>query len=443
MNFEKTLAIILCAGNGSRMKSDCPKVLHTVAGRTMVQHVLETLQDLNIKNKIIVTNRSNDNEIRKNTDFDNNIKYAIQEKPLGTGHAVQSVKNLIPPDTENIFILFGDVPLISSPILIEIYKSLKNSDICIASFNRDEPTGYGRILTDQLNKVIDIKEESDAVSEEKLIKNCFSGLIAFKNVKILSLIDLLDNNNKQKEFYLTQVISLAVKKDLEISNVIADYENFHGVNTQLDLAMAENYMQDKLRKLAMDNGVKLISPDTTFISNDTVFGKNVIIEPNVYIGLGVEIRDNVTIKAFSYIEGATIENGATIGPFARIREKTTIGIDSKVGNFVEIKNSNISKNVKINHLSYIGDTNIDKGTNIGAGTITCNYDGSSKHQTTIGKNVFVGSNTSLVAPLVIEDDSYIASGSVINKNVPSGSLAITRVKQENKINWSKKLKKKK
>ena len=443
MSFERTLSIILCAGNGSRMNSDCPKVLNTIAGKTMIQHVLETVQNVGIVNKIIVTNPSNDDHIRKNTDSDVGIKYVIQDIPLGTGHAVQIAKDSIPPDTGNILLLFGDVPLIDTNTLKEISKVLENSDICIISFNKENPYGYGRVLTDSENRVISIVEEADASVEIKSIKNCFSGLIAFKNVKILSLVDLLDNNNIQNEYYLTQIISLAAERKLKISNVVSDYKNFHGVNTQSDLALAENYMQDKLRKLAMDAGVKLTSPETTFMSSDTIFGKNIVIEPNVYIGLGVEIKDNVTIKAFSYIEGAVIESGATIGPFARIREKTIIGNGSKVGNFVEIKNSNISENVKISHLSYIGDTNIGNDTNIGAGTITCNYDGVSKHQTNIGSDVFVGSNTSLVAPLTIEDDSYIASGSVINKDVPSGSLAITRVKQENKINWSKKLKKKK
>jgi bifunctional UDP-N-acetylglucosamine pyrophosphorylase/glucosamine-1-phosphate N-acetyltransferase len=443
MNFERTLSIILCAGNGNRMNSDCPKVLNTIAGKTMIQHVLETVQNVGIVNKIIVTNPSNDDQIRKNTDYDVGIKYVIQDIPLGTGHAVQIAKDSIPPDTGNILLLFGDVPLIDTNTLKEISKVLENSDICIISFNKENPYGYGRVLTDSENRVISIVEEADASVEIKSIKNCFSGLIAFKNVKILSLVDLLDNNNIQNEYYLTQIISLAAERKLKISNVVSDYKNFHGVNTQSDLALAENYMQDKLRKLAMDAGVKLTSPETTFMSSDTIFGKNIVIEPNVYIGLGVEIKDNVTIKAFSYIEGAVIENGAIIGPFARIREKTIIGNGSKVGNFVEIKNSNISENVKISHLSYIGDTNIGNDTNIGAGTITCNYDGVSKHQTNIGSDVFVGSNTSLVAPLTIEDDSYIASGSVINKDVPSGSLAITRVKQENKINWSKKLKKKK
>ena len=250
--------------------------------------------------------------------------------------------------------------MIDTNTLKEISKVLENSDICIISFNKENPYGYGRVLTDSENRVISIVEEADASVEIKSIKNCFSGLIAFKNVKILSLVDLLDNNNIQNEYYLTQIISLAAERKLKISNVVSDYKNFHGVNTQSDLALAENYMQDKLRKLAMDAGVKLTSPETTFMSSDTIFGKNIVIEPNVYIGLGVEIKDNVTIKAFSYIEGAVIESGATIGPFARIREKTIIGHGSKVGNFVEIKNSNISENVKISHLSYIGDSEIGK-----------------------------------------------------------------------------------
>tara|TARA_Y100000590_G_scaffold470759_1_gene669564 strand:+ start:599 stop:1843 length:1245 start_codon:yes stop_codon:yes gene_type:complete len=413
-----------------------------VSGKTMLDHIINAIDASNIKRKIIVCNNENKKDISDQLYDRENLEFLIQDKQIGTSNAIQeAIKKTQLKNISSVYVFLGDAPLISNSNITQLSEGLDDYDIAIASFIADNPHGYGRIILNNNKDVIKIVEELDASKEEKEINICFSGLIAFNNPKLLKLFDEITNKNNAGEFYLTDIIKIAKSKKFTVRNIILPYNDLRGVNTNVDLMTVEIIMQKNIKNKLIEEGVRILLPDTTYVSSDVTIGKNVTIEPNVYIGEKVKIKDNVTIKSFSYIEDAELSSNVSIGPFARIRGNTKIKEDSKIGNFVEIKNSNIAENVKINHLSYIGDSKVGKRTNIGAGTITCNFDGEQKYHTTIGEGVFIGSNSSIIAPVTIDDNSYIASGSVINNDVPKGSLAIARNRQENKTNWTKKSKK--
>ncbi len=435
--------IILAAGKGTRMKSNLPKVLHKVAGRSMIDLVIDSAKNLQPKNITIVS--SQDVLDLKQDQISNqnnqNIKYVLQQDKLGTGHAVKiALEDLKQNIADKYLVLYGDTPLISSDTIKEIADKLDDFNVCVAAFKCNQANMYGRLVIDKKGDLQKIIEFKDANYQEKEITLCNSGIMAFRGDKIHDLINKIDNKNNSQEYYLTDIVDIALKQNLKVGYSVIDEEEVIGVNSKLELSIVENIKQQKLRHKLMQDGVTLIDPNSIFLSYDVKIGQDCIIEPNVTLGIGVEIGNNVTIKSFSYIEQSKISDNCNIGPFARLRPESEIGDNCKIGNFVEIKKSQISQNTNISHLSYVGDSVVGQNCNIGAGTITCNYDGLKKHQTKIGDNSFIGSNCSLIAPLNIADNCLIGAGSVVTKNTENGDLVIARSKQINIKNGNKKKK---
>ena len=427
--------LILAAGKGTRMNSDTPKVMHTLGGAPMIDHVIAKAKLLKPFQISIMINKSLSGLKKKYAD----VQMLLQEPQLGTGHAVQifQKKNKL-DNNSKLIVLYGDNPLIDLHDLKNMNEQLFKNDVVIMGFKPKINTGYG-IVVENKGKVSKIVEFKDASAIQKKIKTCNSGIMAFSS-KALKLITQIKNNNAKKEFYLTDIVKLSKKYNHKIKLINAkDVKTALGINDMYELGVAETIMQNQLRKKAMKGGVQMIAPETVFLSKDTTFGKNVKIEPYVVIASKVKIGNDVVIHSFSHIEGAIIKNKVSIGPYARIRPGTVLENNSKIGNFVETKNSIINKNSKINHLSYVGDTTIEEDVNIGAGTITCNYDGIKKNKTLIKKGSFIGSNSSLVAPVIVGKNSIIGAGSVITKDVPDNTLALTRAKQKKvKLNKKKK-----
>ena len=429
--------LILAAGKGTRMNSDTPKVLQPLLGIPMIEHVVA--KSLSLKPKKITM------LIHKGLKFLEKkypkINFIIQEPQLGTGHAVQIFTKKNNTKKNNVLVLYGDNPLIDEQDLKKVVLHLKNNHICLLGFEQKNNSSYG-VIVEKNNLVESIVEYKDATEEQKKIEICNSGIMGLSS-KVLSYIFDIKNNNNKKEFYLTDIVKISKKYNHLTKLIVAKNSNSAlGVNDMKELSVAEKILQDSLRDKALKHGVHMKSPETVFLSKDTKFGKNVTIDPYVVIGAKVVIGNQVHIQSFSHIENAVIKNKVSIGPYARIRPGTILNDNSKVGNFVEIKNSKIDKFSKVNHLSYVGDADVGERVNIGAGTITCNYDGVKKSKTKIKKNSFIGSNTSLVAPVTIGKNSIIGAGSVITKNVNDNKLALTRAEQK-EIRLSKKIKKKK
>ncbi|MCH2550217.1 MAG: bifunctional UDP-N-acetylglucosamine diphosphorylase/glucosamine-1-phosphate N-acetyltransferase GlmU [Alphaproteobacteria bacterium] len=432
-------ALILAAGLGTRMNSKLPKVMHKLAGRPMLLNLLETVESLNPK--ILAVVRGPGMESIDN--FVHPYEVCIQKERLGTGDAVNSAAALLRSEKDPLLILFGDTPMVSRDTIISAINACKNeSEIVVVGFRPENPANYGRLVIGHGGDLIEIVEAKDASIEQLKIEICNSGLMVVSGEHLFGLLKELNNRNAKGEYYLTDIVKIGRGKGLRIGFIEAEEEELMGVNNREELATAESVLQDKLRAKAMENGVTLVDPSTVWFSHDTSLGQDVVIHPNVVFGPEVKIGNNVEIKPFSHIEGAIVNDGAVIGPFARIRPGTKLGTDVKVGNFVEIKNSEIENDTKVNHLSYIGDTKIGHKTNIGAGTITCNYDGFVKHRSYIGDKVFIGSNTALVAPITIGDGAIIAAGSTVTKDVSSNSLAIERTSQNEKPDWAKSFRKK-
>jgi len=413
--------IILAAGKGTRMKSDIPKVLHKIAGKAMLAHVIGAVKELEPQ-KIIVVVAPDSEAVAKVAE---GCEIAIQAQQLGTGDAVKSAVALLKDFTGNVLILYGDSPLITSASLVKLLdKPLKN-EIRIFGFNATNPAKYGRLIVSN-NTVREVVEFKDANEAQKKLTLCNSGVYYLPAPLLQKLIAQVKNDNSQKEYYLTDLIKIGWKNSVETSYLPIHENEVSGVNDKHELCRAEGVMQKRLHKRALNDGVTILCPDTVFMSTDTKFGRDVLLRQNVVIGENVVIGNNVII-----------------GPFAHIRPGTVIENNASVGNFVEIKKSTIGEGSKINHLSYIGDSHLGKNVNIGAGTITCNYDGFEKHETQIEDDVFVGSNTSLIAPVTIGKGAVIAAGSNISENVPAGALAIARGMQKNLADWAMKFKKKK
>ena len=427
--------IILAAGKGTRMKSQTPKVMHEVAGKKMIDHVLLVAQNLDAQKTLVVLS-PDQNQI---ADYlaDKNCEIVIQENQLGTADAVKSCKENLKDFAGKILVLYGDVPLVKTDILSQAIKVAP----CFVGMQVASENKYGRLFVDDvyLQKII---EFNDASEDEKQITLCNTGVICFESELLFELLAKVNNDNAKGEFYITDIAQIANNQGAKIGIVEAEEENFKGVNSMSELAETEKIKQQELRKKFMEAGVKMISPDDVFLSEDTQIGKDVTIEPFVYIKSGVKIGDGVTIKSFSHLEEVEIKSGSSIGPFARLRPGTVIGENTKIGNFVEIKKSEIGDGVGISHLSYIGDAQVGDGSNIGAGAITCNYDGYKKHKTEIGKSVFIGSNSALVAPVVIHDRALIAAGSVVTEEVYEDELVLTRNKQVNKQKGAEKFRNK-
>ncbi|QWW69459.1 bifunctional UDP-N-acetylglucosamine diphosphorylase/glucosamine-1-phosphate N-acetyltransferase GlmU [Rhizobium sp. WYJ-E13] len=428
---ERTcLAVILAAGDSTRMKSTKSKVLHQVAGRPMIAHVVDAVAATGISSVALVVGRDAE-RVAKAADIGGvKIQSYLQEQRLGTGHAVLAACEAIAEGYDDILVTYGDVPLQTAGPLLEARKALaEGSDIVVIGFHTDRPTGYGRLLVKD-GELIAIREEKDATDAERTVKWCNSGLMAINGRKALDLLSRIGNSNAKGEYYLTDLVEIARSLGGRVTAVDAPEIEMTGCNNRAELAGIERFWQERRRRELMLSGVTMIAPETVFLSYDTVIGQDALIEPNVVFGPGAVIDSGAVIHAFSHIEGAHVSEGAMVGPFARLRPGADLSAGSKVGNFCEVKNGKIGEGAKVNHLTYIGDAVIGSGTNIGAGTITCNYDGVNKFETIIGKDAFIGSNSSLVAPVSIGDGAYIASGSVITSDVPAEALAFGRARQE-------------
>jgi len=429
------LSIILAAGEGTRMRSATPKVLHPVGGLPVVGHVLRTARAAGAQIAVVV---GPSHEAVEATVLAHAPEATIsrQMQRLGTGHAVRQAADTYAGATGNIIVLYADTPLVTADTVAAITARLDDgADMVVVGFRPADPTGYGRLLTEN-GRLVAIREHRDASEEERRIGLVNSGIIGFRADTLRAVIDRIGNANAKGEYYLTDAVALANADGRRIDAVEADADEVIGVDDRSKLAQAEATFQEFKRDEAMKAGVTLRDPATVYFSWDTELGRDVTVFPNVVFGPGVKVGDNVEIRAFCDIEDATIGEGATIGPFARIRGGAELGAKVHLGNFVEVKKSKIAAGTKAGHLSYLGDAEIGENTNIGAGTITCNYDGVNKDRTVIGKNVFIGSNASLVAPVTIGDGAYTASGSVITEDVPADAVAFGRARQVNKPGYA-------
>ena len=432
---NSSLAIILAAGEGTRMKSAKPKVLHEVAGLSMLGHVLAAVQAANVSRIVVVIGPGRDDVATQIKHHAPDAEIIVQTERLGTAHAVLHARAALEQKPKSVVVLFADTPLISSQTIQNMLKVVDGHNAVAAlGFYAYNPTGYGRLLMsgDKLNA---IREHKDASDKEREVTFCNAGLMALSGEHAFELLSAIGNNNAQKEYYLPDAVEVARANGLNCVALEADSNEVLGVNDRLQLSQAEAVFQTRLREHHMRNGVTLEAPKTVYFSYDTQIAKDVTIEPHVVFKSGVKIETGCIIKAFSHIDGATLATGTMVGPFARLRPGTKLGENSKIGNFVEIKASNIGKDAKISHLSYIGDADVGEDANIGAGTITCNYDGFNKFKTTIGAGAFIGSNSALVAPVAIGAGAYIGSGSVITDNVPDNALGLARGKQIIKLGW--------
>ncbi|HUD51323.1 bifunctional UDP-N-acetylglucosamine diphosphorylase/glucosamine-1-phosphate N-acetyltransferase GlmU [Parvibaculum sp.] len=437
MSNATVTTVILAAGRSTRMKSSLPKALHPIAGRPMLGHVLTTVGTLDSARTVLVLAPGMDEVARYARSVAPGLDVATQERPLGTGNAVRAAETFVSPRDGVVLVIFGDTPLVRAQTLSDMIGACRaETPIVVLGFEASDPTPYGRLVLNADGSLARIVERKDASVEELAITLCNGGAMAVRAEHLFRLLSRVTNENASGEYYLPDVVRLARAEGLGCTVIRAPEEDIQGVNSRAELAAVEAVLQRRLRRRAMDAGVTLADPETIYLSADTVFGQDVTIGQNVVIGPGVEIANDVTIKPFCHIEGGRIEEGAQIGPFARIRPGSEIGRDVHIGNFVETKKAKIEAGAKINHLSYIGDARIGAKANIGAGTITCNYDGFNKHFTDIGAGAFIGSNSSLVAPVKIGDGAYTGSGSVITKDVAADALAVERSKQFEKPGWA-------
>jgi len=425
--------IVLAAGQGTRMKSPLPKVLHPVAGRTMLGHVLATARALGPARLVVVT-RPDADEIAAAAAP---AETAVQHEQRGTGHAVLAAAGALQGFTGDALILYADTPLITAATLRRVLDArAEGASVVVLGFTPDDPGPYGRLVLDDDGALVRNVEAKDATPEEAAIRLCNSGVMAADAQTLFRLLPQVGSNNAKNEIYLTDVIALAVGEGLKAAAVAGDAAEVLGVNSQAELAEAEAAFQTRARRTHMDAGVTLSDPSTVYFAADTQIGPGTTIGQNVVFGPGVRIAAGVTVKPFCHLEGVTIETGAIIGPFARLRPGSEIGPNAHIGNFVETKAAKIGPGAKANHLTYLGDATVGAGANIGAGTITCNYDGFFKYQTVIGEGAFIGSNASLVAPVTIGANANTAAGSVITRDVPADALAIERSPQAEKPGWA-------
>jgi len=423
--------IILAAGQGSRMNSDLPKVLHKLAGVPLLAHAMNSAALGGAEKLVIVTGHGGADVAKAALAIDTDVLIATQTEQLGTAHAVLQAKAALGDLSGDCIVLYGDTPFISPETLAAMTKARAQNDVVVLGFETDDPGRYGRLIT-QGNRLDRIVEAKDASSEELSVSLCNSGVICADTSALFELLDRVGNDNAAKEYYLTDIIGIATSKGMTCGVVHCDIAETLGINTRAELAAAEAYFQANARAAAIENGVTLTAPETVYFAYDTVIGRDTTLEPNVFFGAGVSVENGVEIKANCHLEGCHISRGSVVGPFARLRPGAELAEDVRVGNFVEIKNTTLDEGAKVNHLSYVGDAVVGKAANIGAGTITCNYDGVMKHRTEIGARAFIGSNTALVAPVTVGAEAMTASGSVITQNVPIGALALSRAKQINK-----------
>lgn len=439
MTTRPVAVIILAAGKGTRMKSDKHKVLHPVGGLPMVGHVLKSAQALGASRSVLVVGSLKE---QVEAAFGDQAAIALQEPQLGTAHAVQAAESQLKDFTGDILILYGDVPLIRPETLRSMLDRLNTpangvEPACVVlAFRPQDPAAYGRIVTDEAGVIQTMVEFNDATPEQRAINLCNSGVMAVKSELLWTLLSRVDNNNAAGEYYLPDIVMLARKDGLPSVVVETGEDEVAGVNSRVELAAVEAVFQNRRRREFMLEGVTLIAPETVYFSHDTEIGRDVVIEPHVVFGPKVKVESGAVIRAFSHLEGATVASGCEVGPYARLRPGAVLKDKAKVGNFVEIKKSVIEAGAKVNHLTYIGDAHVGEKANIGAGTITCNYDGYFKYQTRIGAGAFIGSNSSLVAPVTIGDGAIVGAGSVVTKDVEADALAVARGQQAEKQGWA-------
>ncbi len=421
------------------MKSATPKVLHKIAGLEMLAHVARAVQEAGGGDTALVVGHGADAVTAAAGSFAPRVESFVQAERLGTGHAVLAARAAIARGYDDILVTFGDTPLIARDALRQMRAALAvGADVVVMGFRTERPTGYGRLI-EKGDALTAIREEKDCTDEERRITFCNGGAMAIAGAKALSLLDAVGNDNAKGEYYLTDIVEIAAGQGMTVRAIEADFESALGINNRAELAEAEAIWQRRRRRQAMLDGVTMIAPETVFFAHDTVIGADTVLEPNVFFGPGAVIGANVVIHACCHIEEARVEDGAAIGPFARLRPGAEIMTGAKIGNFVEIKKARIEPGAKVPHLSYIGDARIGAKANIGAGTITCNYDGFSKHFTDVEPGAFVGTNSSLVAPVTIGAGAYIASGSVITESVPADALAFGRARQSTREGFGKRL----
>ena len=439
MSDRKLAVVVLAAGKGSRMKSDLPKVLHPVAGRPMLGHVLASVATLAPVETVVVVAPGMDDVAAAAAP----ARCAVQDRPLGTGHAVAAARETLAPLVDaakgqgdlDLLVVFGDCPLITPDTLgrlVAARQEPKAPDFVGLAFRPADPAAYGRVILDAKGRIEKIVEFADADSAQRGIDLCNAGPLLGDAGLLFDLIARLGSHNAQGEHYLTDIFSLAHAEGRPAGVVECPAEEVLGVNSRADLALVEGVMQQRLRRAAMAAGATLVDPATVWLSADTVLGRDVTVQPSVFFGPGVTVGDRVEIRSFCHLEGAEVGDDVVLGPYARLRPGARLGRGAHVGNFVEIKNAELGEGAKANHLTYLGDATVGAAANIGAGTITCNYDGFLKHRTEIGAGAFIGSNTALVAPVSVGEGALVAAGSTITQDVPADALAIERSEQENR-----------
>ncbi|KQZ61523.1 bifunctional N-acetylglucosamine-1-phosphate uridyltransferase/glucosamine-1-phosphate acetyltransferase [Sphingopyxis sp. Root1497] len=428
-------AVILAAGKGTRMKSDLHKVLHPIAGRPMLLHLMASVDALRPAKKVVVVG---DKAEQLEAALAGSADLAVQDPQLGTGHAVQQAEGALTGFDGDVLILYGDVPFVPAATMQAMIDRLNAPDapaVVVLAFEPADAQQYGRVITDG-DRVTKMVEHKDATDAERAVRLCNSGLMAAKSADLFALLARVTDDNAAGEYYLVDIVNIANADGRHSAVVITDPYDVAGINSRGELAAMEGEWQARRRVQAMADGASLIAPDTVWFAWDTKLGRDVLVEPNVFFGPGVTVADNVKIRANSHIEGAIIASGCEVGPFARLRPGTVLEEKAKIGNFVETKKAHLGKGAKANHLTYLGDATVGAGANIGAGTITCNYDGYFKYRTEIGENAFIGSNSALVAPVKIGRDAIVAAGSAVTRDVADGELRLVRGEQLVKPNWA-------
>ena len=433
-----TALVVLAAGKGTRMNSDLPKVLHPIAQGSMLEHALIAGRALDPERVIVVAGHEADAVRAAVAEIDESAEVVLQTEQLGTAHAVDQARDALQGFKGDVVVLYGDTPFVSADTLERMVAARGSADLVVLGFHAEDPARYGRLVMqgDSLERIVEFK---DASAAERAIDFCNSGLMACDAGLMFDLLTKIGNENASGEYYLTDLVELARAADHRVTAIACDESETLGVNSRADLAAADAVFQAKARAELLDLGVTLMAPETVYLAFDTVIGRDTVIEPNVVFGPGVTVESGVLIRAFSHLEGCHVSRGAKVGPYARLRPGAELAENTHIGNFVEIKNAEIAEGAKVNHLSYIGDASVGKETNIGAGTITCNYDGVMKHRTKIGARAFIGSNTLLVAPVTLGHETMTASGTVVTKDVDHGDLAISRTRQENKTGYAEKI----
>jgi bifunctional UDP-N-acetylglucosamine pyrophosphorylase/glucosamine-1-phosphate N-acetyltransferase len=439
MTARTCLAIVLAAGEGTRMRSARPKVLHPIAGRSLLAHVLGTVAEASITATAVVIGPGEDAVAAEVKRVTSGAECFVQNERRGTAHAVLAVRAAIKRQADDVLIVYGDTPLVQPASLLRLRAAIAGgAAVAVLGFRAADSTGYGRLIVDN-GELIAIREEADASASERKTALCNGGTMALAGKTALAILERIGDRNRKREFYLTDAVEIARGMALRAVAVEVEEDDMRGINTKKQLAEAEAVAQQRLRQAALDAGVTLIAPDTVYLCADTKFGRDVVVEPFVVFGEEVRVEDGAVIHSFSHIAGAHIGKGASVGPFARLRPGTRLGEGARIGNFVEVKEAVIEAGAKANHLTYLGDASVGANANVGAGTITCNYDGVSKHRTEIGADAFIGSNSALVAPVKIGQGAYVGSGSVITQDVPADALALGRSRQVVKQGWATRL----